>query len=197
MSTDPVAVEATNDIPALPRMKQNSFHPHNHEPEKNIDSEGKEIYRCRVCHLPMEKVELGEVKYPEPLKHTWWSKSLWRALLRRALGITQDVAQGEALAMSLLQSNAGLAAVVQKQGNALNGVGNELIALRRKVQFYERADALQRVVGAYRKILEEEAKQQAAQEPVADPKIVRPNLIVTPGRMPPADETLNFQKDGD
>src|SRR5438045_3879410 len=57
----------------------------------------------RAHHVNNEETATPQAPAPpEPLRSTWWSRSIFRAVLRRALGITQDVAAGEAFMRQVL-----------------------------------------------------------------------------------------------
>lgn len=114
-------------------------------PEGADDLVMREPAKVEAVPLPDIDDEVAIPQHPEALKGNWWTRSIIRAALRRALGITADMQAGEQFASAMttnavLVSNAlanrPTAAYVKQIGDALNGVANHMIGLENELAFY-------------------------------------------------------------
>jgi hypothetical protein len=175
---------------------------HRGQPEQ--DEAGK--YHCAECGIEMEPITLGKVKFPEPLKHNWWSRSIVRAMLRRTVGITHDIAANSSLLASMIQQIGAQAALFRDQqkqfarlGESVNELGNELIELRARVVFYENtSDHLRPLCQKWRRMNPHPrtAKRENGPKLVGIAGVDKP-LIIGPDDsrlMPPANEVIDFNE---
>lgn len=129
---------------------------------------------------------------PPTLKGTWWSRSLTRALLRRMLGITQDVAAGEHFMRAMVE-NTRLTALKMREfqsrseqmGDGINSVAAYAQELEQMIRYIgAHDDRFRRVIAQWDK---RQAQRRAVENAEPDAGVVaaaeppKPQLIESAG----------------